>query len=146
MRRFAVHTLHGQGFGHKQRNDNINGELTDVLEQLQVAAAEGREVSVRHLFTLAAANSLLQLVVGQKLPRDGRLQHLIRLVDRNVAALGPAYIHLDLFPGCGTSRPSVPATNSSMTMFKSSSTCFSRCWMSRKPLVTILMTTPHRNT
>ena len=97
-RRFTVRTLHGQGFGRKQRNDNINDEVADVLQRLELAAERDGEVRVRHLFTLAAANSLLQLVVGQKMARDGRLQQLAELVDRNVTTLGPAYLHLDMFP------------------------------------------------
>ncbi|XP_043192452.1 cytochrome P450 2J6-like [Amphibalanus amphitrite] len=98
MRRFTVRTLHGQGFGRKQRTDNLNDELADVLQQMEAAADEGREVNARHLFTLAATNSLMQLVLGQKLARDGQLQHLIQVVDRNMNTLSPSFIHLELFP------------------------------------------------
>ena len=98
MRRFTVRALHEQGFGRKQRTDNINDELSDVLERLEAAAEQGREVSVRHIFTLAAANSLLQLVVGQKMPRDGQLQHILHLVRRQSEAFSPSYLHLELFP------------------------------------------------
>ncbi|XP_037087030.1 farnesoate epoxidase-like [Pollicipes pollicipes] len=98
MRRFSLRALRDQGFGRKTRTDNINEELAEVLGSLMVAAKEGHEVQVRGLFTLAATNALLQLIIGTKLQRGGQVEHLTELVDRNVNSLGPACMHLELFP------------------------------------------------
>ncbi|XP_043219542.1 farnesoate epoxidase-like [Amphibalanus amphitrite] len=98
MRRFTVRALQEQGFGRSRRSDNINSELGEVLARLSAAAGGGGGVRVRYLFTAPAANSLLQLVLGEKMPADGRLQRALYLVDRNTAAFSPSYLHLELFP------------------------------------------------